>query len=159
MKSPLLALFALTLLAAPIAAQKGSYSLFGSGCNQATFVNQGVPTIGQSHQLVLGAKVKPPRHPIGVLNFGVSDKLYGGTIPLPVDLTALGGKGCSIYISTELSIAPLPTSATGLTVTVPVPNDRSLIGAIYFNQFIFFSPLEPGLPFSLSNAGKAVIGG
>lgn len=157
MKTPLLTLLGLALLAIPATAQQGTYTLFGSGCNQVSFVNKGVPTIGKSHQLVLGPSVRPPRHPLGILNFGISDKMFGN-IKLPVDLTPFGGKGCTIYISTELSVAPLPTTASGLTVTVPVPNDRSLIGVVYFNQFILFSPLEPGLNFSTSNAGKGVVG-
>lgn len=152
-----LSLLLVGALAANSQAQAGSYSTFGAGCNDVSFTNRGVPRVGKTHQLVLGAKVTSNRHPVGVLNFGLSNTSYLN-VPLPVDLTPLGGAGCSIYISTEISVSPIPTSQAVTTVDVPVVNNRALVGLVYYNQFIFLSPQEPGLRFSFSNGGKGTIG-
>jgi len=150
-------LLAIALSAAPVAAQVGTYSTFGTGCQSASFTNHGVPVIGHSFDLVLSHAVKPPQLPLAVLHFGISKKMWG-PIPLPFDLTPFGAKGCQILTSGEFAIRPIPTTPKQVRVTIPIPVDRRLVGIEFFNQFIVLSPHNNGLNVATTNGGQGRIG-
>ena len=96
-------------LALPLAAQsKGTYQLFGKGCEGAAFTNHGVPSIGKTFSLVLATGVRPPHLPLAILHIGASNTRWG-PIHLPFDLTPFGAKGCLILVSGEFAFRPIPT--------------------------------------------------
>ncbi|GEM_PF-2809434 len=95
---------------------------------------------------------------VAVAALGVSKTAFG-SLKLPYDLSPLGLKGCSIYVSQDF-LLPLPTNASGsVEWVVKVPYDRNLAGGRFFAQWIGIdSRVNPGLPLALSNGIDIVLG-
>ncbi len=102
---------------------------FGTACKASNgkspnLALSGVPTLGKTVDFSLSdlGKNMP-----GLFLVGTSDSKWGG-FTLPLDLSALGAKGCSLLTSI-LIMGPGTADANGLfKLSVPIPNIQSLRG-------------------------------
>ncbi len=93
-----------------------------------------------------------------VLHLGLSATTLYGIIPLPLDLTALGATGCSLYTDIALSL-PMASSATGAQLSLPLCLCPSLLGSVIYCQALAADPRANPAGLVTSNAGVAVLGG
>ena len=161
-------------LALPAGAQQASYTLFGEGCvsASATLGATGVPQLGSSFTVhysgpnFVGVKglFENGAHPW--LLTGFSNTTWGA-IPLPLLLprTPLGVR-CELLVSPDL-VLPMPRLGSRYqdSLTFPVPNEPSLIGLVFHQQWLVyhFTRLGAGGPllsasFQASNGGTATVG-
>ncbi|MFQ5507057.1 MAG: hypothetical protein ACE5F1_19980 [Planctomycetota bacterium] len=139
-----------------------SYSIFGAGCpgsNKLTptlTVRPGqVPKLGQPIWVDLGlAKKNAP----ACLIIGASKKAWG-PFTLPLDLTGAGAPGCWLLVSVDLTLC-FAVSGTGSgSVKLDIPNDASLCGVRFHNQFYILDSTANPLKLVWSNGGSGRIGG
>lgn len=136
-----------------------SYAPFGSSCpgSSGTAVHAGGPRLpwtGDTTDLSLSGAL-PNWAAAFVL--GLSDTTWGA-LRLPIDLTVLGAKGCSLYASMDVVVA-VPTSSTGTaSIAIKVPPSASLAGARFFTQFFAFDAAANSLGMTLTNAVTGTIG-
>ena len=91
---------------------------FGTGCagslaQTPQFSTNTAPRLGQSLDMKINLA---PANTLVAFAQGLSNTLADG-LPLPVDLTALGAPGCSLFTSTE-SIIPAVTNSAGAAALV-----------------------------------------
>ena len=121
---------------------------------EPTLSAQGVPEIGTSFSLALDTA--PPSASAALL-VGGSNTTWSG-LPLPFGLGLLSAPGCSILASGEI-IAPVAVGPTGdASVTIDLPNDPALVGAVFYNQFFVVDPPANGLGLAWTNGGAGTIG-
>jgi hypothetical protein len=95
---------------------------------------------------------------LALLLVGASKKRWGA-IPLPFDLTPAGAAGCSLLTSNDL-IGVTRTNAMGTaSLPLPLPNDRTLIGALFYGQFAVYDGVTNPLGWVFSNGGEILLGG
>jgi hypothetical protein len=134
------------------------YAGYGAGCrgsNQQvpSLTNTGLPRLNQQFTVDLSQAV--PSRP-AFLFFGLS-RTQWLTLRLPFDLTPIGAP-CMVLSSGEIQF-PTAVGATGnASVRFSVPNNMSLIGAPFFNQYWITDPGNNPLNLSASNGGAGVIG-
>ena len=91
---------------------------------------------------------------------GTSKTTWGG-IPLPFDLTPLGGAGCSIYTD-GAAVLPGQTDATGtlgrIRYDVPIPADPSTNGVQLYTQSFVVDPTYNSLGIRASALNEYVLG-
>ena len=139
--------------------QPGHYEVFGSSCSGATrrrpelgFAS--VPTLAQNSTVLVQGGTPSGN---AFLTFGGSSTSWGA-LALPFDLTPLGGGGCSVLASFDL-VVPTTLDGAGLgSVAFGVPNDPSLLGQPFFNQWVVADPGANALQLLLSNGGRARVG-
>ncbi|HHI80075.1 MAG TPA: hypothetical protein ENK02_08840 [Planctomycetes bacterium] len=118
--------------------------------------NTGAPEINRSFRIHLSQARK---NSVAVLLFGLS-KTRWGPVPLPWDLSFIGGTGCKLYVSFDLILGAVPTGTSGGgTLVLPTPNDRSLIGKVFHNQWFVVDRPANALGLVFTNAGTGKIGG
>lgn len=92
-----------------------------------------------------------------VLLTGVSNTQWG-PFQLPLNLKLLGAPACDLAVSPDLSHA-MPTTTTGTArVSIPIPNQSTLLGARFHQQWAVFDPKANGLGFAFSFGATARIG-
>lgn len=109
----------------------------------------GSPSIGKQFDFELSnAQSATP----GVMFLGVSDRVWGA-----INLPFRYATSCDLLVSGEF-LVPFVTDANG-TVSVPlrVPNDKGLVRAVTFQQFLISDPTNPA-GWIVSNAGRLKIG-
>jgi len=112
------------------------FRLIGRGCKGTagtpTLDAAGVPEIGTPVTVrVRGLPAKKP----GLLQIGLSDKLWGN-FNLPLDMAFFGMTGCTQYIGPLVEVL-LQSGANGdLQLTAKIPNDKHLIAAKAFLQYL-----------------------
>lgn len=116
--------------------------------------NAGSPVVGIP--LALDLARAAPTVP-AVLLIGASDKTWN-SIPLPLDLSAAGAKGCRLLASAELMLPVLTNSSGSAMVTLNLPNDPKLYQAQFYNQFVVIDVKANTLGLAFSNGGAAVLG-
>lgn len=93
--------------------------------------------------------------PPGVFAIGTT------ALPTPLDLTPLGAPNNELYLFPEV-IVPLAWTQSFIgwfaTVTLPVPNDPTLVGALLYGQSAIFEPTSNQLGLVFSNAVEVRIG-
>jgi hypothetical protein len=93
--------------------------------------------------------------------FGVSKTSWNG-VPLPLDLSFIGLRGCNIYASEEILIPIKANTNGGAAIIAKLPPDRNLAGVNLFSQWISIDRrINPSFPLSFSNGvafrlGKSV---
>ena len=92
---------------------------------------------------------------------GGDDRSFQG-VPLPLDLTVAGLPGCTLYNDIVAMVPALSTPWRGgrgglAMVTVPLPADPNLAGAVLFSQWLV-PPIGNGGSIELSNGVRATIG-
>lgn len=128
---------------------------YGVGCPGSNgvpplMVTAGTPSIPSPAYtlLMLGGL---PNAPV-VLGLSLDNQLFGGALPLPVDLTSAGAPGCNLWASWDLPL-PFLTNANGIASwTVSVPNDPALNHAKLFFQWLGIDPAANALGLSFSSA-------
>src|SRR5262245_16910951 len=106
------------------------------------------PALGSSFAVTL--TTTPPQSSLALLAFGAGLDRWNGT-PLPVDLAALGGPGCLLWVPADHSVlALLPTGTT--TLSLPVPADPQLAGATFGLQAVLVDGNAASLFGGISNA-------
>ncbi|MFQ5507097.1 MAG: hypothetical protein ACE5F1_20185 [Planctomycetota bacterium] len=80
-----------------------------------------------------------------------------GTIPLPLELSALGLSGCKLFISPDF-LYQLMIMGGRATWVLPIPNDVLLVGLSFFQQGLVLDRAANSFGAIMTNAGKAKIG-
>jgi len=113
--------------------------------------NTGVPKLATSFQLEL---TKARASSAAILLFGASNTSWGpAKLPL-----AIGSTGCSLLVSFDLPLV-MATDIAGKSQTqLLVPNDKTLVGSPFYNQWIVLDPGANALNLVFSNGGKGLIG-
>lgn len=124
-------------------------TIYGPSCGGLQLTLSGSPALGAT--LTIDAAGGAPNMPI-VLNLG-----FLNTAPFPIDLTPFGFRGCSILNSSDGTIAGLTNAAGGISNSLSVPQNTSLIGVRVFEQYVHLNPQGPG-GVALSNGGRVVLG-
>lgn len=135
-----------------------TYTIAGSGCTGSTSVaptlqNPATGPIAGEDFTIQFSGIPANGLPLGV--FGGSDQLWGA-VPLPVDLSAVGAAGCTVYVSPTL-LLPLPIGAA-TSWTVAVPLDPMLLGAVFYQQALVLDQAANALGLIVSDYGSATIG-
>lgn len=127
-----------------------SYVGIGTGCGGASLVPLATtrPLLGTTFQ-TLAFKPTGASLGVGVLGFQRTSA---------VDLTSIGMTNCSLYFRWDI-LAPLsPFSAQTDRWLLPIPSNRQLLGARFYQQALSLSPASNPFGIILTNAGEGVIG-
>jgi hypothetical protein len=117
--------------------------------------NVGLPDIGKVFQVTLA---QARANTAAALILGVSNTSWGA-IKLPLDLTAAGAAGCSLLVSPDVMFG-FPVNASGnASAPLAIPNDTSLRGVIFHNQWAVADAGANTLGWAFSDGGTAKIGG
>jgi hypothetical protein len=135
----------------------GSFTFTGGGCAGTgglvtaggipSMHPSGNPRVGQNLTVSLSfAKINS----VGLLFFGLAN--------LNLDMTAAGAPGC-VFRSAFNVISVAPTTATGSgSVVYSIPNDPSLVGGTFHNQYLVVDGTANTLGFVVSNSAQGTIG-
>jgi hypothetical protein len=111
------------------------------------------PLLGTIHRITLD-NAKPSS--AALLFLGVSDQSWG-SLQLPFDLAPYA-TGCKILASLDLAFTVATDVRGGATLSLPIPNNGTLLGLTFFNQFFAVDPKANALWMVASNAGKGIVG-
>jgi hypothetical protein len=137
----------------------GHYESFGAGCSGTAGIPRlswfGLPMVGTSWNVQIA---RAPGSGVALLAIGDSDAVASG-LPLPLNLAALGAPACNLLTSFPVTVAT-PTDVTGEAVlTLSLPANPAIIGFQLFNQWFVLDPPANAFGFTVSNGGKATVGG
>ena len=136
-----------------------AYGTYGTGCTGSNGVLQLAPAIGSLPKIGQALTLEVTQGPMaaaGVVLLGF-DKQKLGSVPLPIDLSALGMPGCALYLDPRVSLATTFVMRKA-TLSLPIPNDPTLLLLAFQNQAVAFDPGANALGLTTSNGGEAVIG-
>jgi hypothetical protein len=86
---------------------------------------------------------------------GLSNTVFGGSIPLPLSLTTQGFPGCDLLVDLVITSTVVGAGGTG-TWSFGVPQNSTLVGFTFYNQG---AVLDTGAAFlAFSNGGRARVG-
>jgi hypothetical protein len=132
-----------------------SYTTYGAGCRGTApaapaLGNTGLPEIGKSFQLTLSSA-----------RASAAAVVWLGWVQTNVPLPAQWAPGCSLFATLDiLPLASAVTSASGLAaVSLTWPNDPSLRGLRFYNQWFVHHPAANPLSLLFSNGGAGRVGG
>jgi hypothetical protein len=136
-------------------ANKGTaaYGVYGAGCQGTNGVPQlaaapsSLPKINTTFTLALSSMRTTGGAVIVIL----------GPSPISVDLSSAGMPGCSLLTHVLLLTATTNSGGTG-TVSYAIPNDSSLLGALFYNQALVLDPGVNAFGGVMTNGGEGVIG-
>lgn len=133
----------------------GKACVGSSGLEPRISVSGGVPIIGNTK---LKVEMKRGRKNLNSIFFlGLSDKFFGGVVPLPFPLAVVGLPGCSQNTSGEI-IQPLANQPLGdALIPLPVPLDTRFKGLKLFAQWWTQDPSANRAGFVVSNALELTI--
>nr|HMQ23604.1 hypothetical protein [Planctomycetota bacterium] len=110
--------------------------------------NSGVPTINSSFNLNLSNA--------GASKIGI---LWLGGTQLNASLGAIA-PGCTLYSSLDILLGAVVSNASGAgTIAFGLPNNLSLVGLTFYNQYIVLDSGANTLGITFSNGGAGKIGG
>jgi hypothetical protein len=117
-------------------------------------VVSGLPELGGTLQadLTLAAP-----NASAALILGISDTRFGG-FALPLDLTGLGGTGCSLYTSAEFHLGYQANALGEGSTRVKIPAHSALVGARAYLQTLLVDPPANTLGVVTTQAAKVRIG-
>jgi hypothetical protein len=114
----------------------------------------GEPLIGRSFPVQVSWAAP---NALALLVIGASDQTWGG-LGLPYDLGVLGGVGCQLLSSIEIT-EPATISAQGQGLwSIPVPGDVGLVGQTLYSQAVMLDAAANTLGMSFTNGGALLIG-
>jgi hypothetical protein len=125
----------------------GTSTVVGTGCRSATGTAITTHTVsttglvtGNTANFVGNSFVAAGGLP-AILALGLSNTSFG-SVPLPFDLTPLGGTGCSLYNDwIVVLVGATVAGANGAaTIPVPIPNDPTLVNSTHYSQYAFVEP-------------------
>jgi hypothetical protein len=114
----------------------------------------GTPRIGGSFAVDL---TQARANTAAFLFLGLSDQRWLGQ-PLPLDLGPAGAPGCFIWCSGELIHSVATNAAGAASFNYSVPNDRSLLGGVFFNDYVVHDPPANALQFVTTRGGRGRFG-
>ena len=127
---------------------------FGQGCagsnGTPALSYSGRPQIGKSLTVILNNALAKSvaLHAVGL----------NTTAPIfPLDLKPLGAPGCLLFMSPDMAFA-LGTGTGSAKVVLPIPNDSSLVGGRFWEQFFVLDKKANSFGFAGSNHGRVLIG-
>ena len=127
---------------------------FGEGCvgsnGTPTMTFTGKPQVGKSFTVNLTNAVSGSAG-VHILGINSSAPLF------PVDFTTLGAPGCNLYISPDLAFTVATATGT-LSIPLPVPNNPSLVGSRFWNQFFIIDKKANNFGWVASNHGLVFMG-
>ncbi|MCB9879912.1 MAG: hypothetical protein H6835_20160 [Planctomycetes bacterium] len=129
-----------------------STTSYGVGCassaGQVELLAERLPQLGATLPLrLLGL---PPEHGIVVMLHGFDDQQSGG-VPLPFDLSLIGGpSGCALLLD-PVVIELVLHFGTTVRIERPLPADSALLGAVLLEQGAALDPLL-GVPFTAATS-------
>jgi hypothetical protein len=135
------------------------YSAFGLGCvgSAGTPALESVsgrrPWLGENFTVAVS---QIPANAPALVWLG-SSKTSWGPILLPFALDHVGMTGCTLLASPQLLFVPR-YSGGAASLTLPVPNDPSLLGGAFFNQALVVDPPANRFGATVSNACEGKIG-
>lgn len=137
----------------------GHYEVYGTGCPGVRGLPDlawfGMPMAGGSFQIQLDRAV--PGN-FALLSFGESDTNSGGQ-QLPYSLAPFGAPLCSVLASLLVTVLQATDPMTGQAVfTMTLPNNPSLVGFRFYNQWFCLDAAANQLGLTVSNAGAATVG-
>ena len=137
---------------------------FGTGCPSSAGIPMlaaapgSLPFINNTFTVELTSLPTTTNHQTFVV-VGLSKTTWAG-FTLPQDLGFVGIPGCTQYVSIDASVL-LPTDSGMNTWDIPIPNDQSLDGLVFFLQGVVqdFEPVISGgaIQWSVTNALEGVI--
>jgi len=126
----------------------------GIGNLTPVLANSGTPRLGKTFAVTLSSA---KANTAAALILGASNNAWG-PVPLPLDLSPLGAKGCPLLVSpllfTGLGVDIRGTAAANIFI----PNINSLIGIQWYNQFFVFDSAANGLGMAFTNGGTGKVG-
>lgn len=124
------------------------------GKTVTTLSNTGVPKLANSFSVDLSQAL--PNTGAALFIGGSNTKFL--TLNLPFALTAFGAPNCSLNVSVDV-VVPTAVGAQGSAqVKFGVPNNKSLLGVNFHNQFMVLDKAANNMGFSFSNGGTGLIG-
>lgn len=141
-----------------VATAVSTATTYGAACATSAArlptVAAGAALVGNNWTLTISAG---PASTAGVLILGGSNTIYAG-LQLPVALDPLGAPGCTLHASMDATL-PAVTNTSGVgTVTVPVPNQASMTGSIFYAQAALADVFANQLGLVTSRSASASIG-
>lgn len=130
-----------------------AFKIICAGGSGPTMASTGVPEIGKNFTAYVNGRSSS----LANLLLGTSKTMWGAlNLPLGFGTAA---PGCWLFVSADF-ILPTVTNSSGLgSVTLPVPNQKNLIGVDFFTQFMVSDPQANTLQQLFSNAAMGSIGG
>lgn len=114
-----------------------------------------LPSVGNTKFEMLARRA--PANTAAIAIIGDSSTKWG-SVNLPLDLSGIGAKGCSLLTSV-LAIGGTSTNQYGQGgLPVPIPNLKALHGVKFYAQWIVVDPSANPLKLIFSNGAVAVIG-
>lgn len=131
----------------------GVFSLYGQACDTLSGTPEldgTTPNIG-TNLVLTASNLGTATGALWALGF--SDQFFNG-VPLPFDLAIIGLPGCGLV--TGADVVNLSSAANGATsLSVPLPNQGSLIGQSLFSQAL---PFDGNAFLGATRGGRALIG-
>ncbi|MEZ5989439.1 MAG: hypothetical protein R3F30_10005 [Planctomycetota bacterium] len=139
---------------------------FGDGCKGAGGY---VPMAQSNVHPIVGTPffqievVQAPSQAPAILCWGLSDKMWANTIPLPLDLRTLGMPGCTLYVDPYFvwgtaTVGGSPGNGKGI-IPFPIPAVGSFIGLeLFFQWAIYDTSQSRSIPLTWSDGLRVIIG-
>ncbi|MFK7741702.1 MAG: hypothetical protein AB8H80_15395 [Planctomycetota bacterium] len=140
-------------------ARRARFVPFGVGCAGSLGVPTlranpgGLPALGGTLSLTVGQLPSG----LAVLVGGEGNAMVGGSLPLPLDLSAIGMTSCMLRVDPAASVA-LSGSGNAATWNLPVPNNQALFGYRFFLQAFSFDPAANALGFTATGGVRVEVG-
>lgn len=121
--------------------------VLGSGCADGTLLTKVATSFPPEEHAVWKFFSPHPAATPAVLLLGLSDQVFAGSLPLPVDLGYLGAPGCQLQVSIDTTRLVLGTT-TGFSPQYPtmfsssvfLPRDPVFAGTQLSGQFAILDP-------------------
>lgn len=138
-----------------------SFATFGTGCPGTNgtptlgLAAGSIPAIGQTLSLDLRNLPIVPRPLVGIL--GISNTLWRGGAPLPIDLGFLGMTLCQLLVSDDATM-PVPGGSGASQWQMRFPYDPNFLGAGAFLQVFILDPSANPFGATLTNGATVTVG-
>lgn len=114
---------------------------YGVGCQGSFIRKSGRPAIDSNGYSIRLNGASP--NASAFLSLGISRSMWGIT-PLPLNLSIIGGNGCSVLASREITVGGLTTTGTGFaSLNLQIPNVPTLAGQTLFAQWASLALSSP----------------
>jgi hypothetical protein len=115
---------------------------------------QSLPRIGSTFSVGLGGT---PAFAPYILVSGLSKTVWG-SFPLPLDMSPLGAKSCSLLCSFDFMSLSSTDSSGRSSISLPIPRNTQLLGLRWHQQAIVLDQKANRLGFTFSNGGSVLVG-
>ncbi len=127
----------------------------GGGAVAPAIGNSGLPEVGRTFRITLSQAAGGAP---ATLFTGFSNTVWSGG-GLPWSLGFLGAPGCNLLVDPKIAVAAVANGSGAASLSVPVPNDPTLIGQRAYHQWFVIDAPANSLGIAVSNGGRSTIGG